>query len=530
MLLRPTLADAPLYHFDPHQWIPTAHGAIRGGAVAAAVLVIGLVITDALRRYKRGSRIVLPLLIGFFTLAIYIGIAAAKPDRLLDRTDYATLWFSRIVAAALLFCALRFIDRLLIVPFLSRGSLRGEKAPASRIIHQIVNTIIIAVAIMIFGAYAFDWNIQGFLAGSAVVSIVIGLALQETLGNFLSGLVMHASRPFSVGDWVGVADLEGRVVDMSWRAVTIRTIEDDDVIVPNGTVAREKIINYHQPSTAGARVVEVGLDYAIPPGQATAVLQAAAAEADGVLPEPHPKVFLHQFADSAIVYRIKFWIDKPASHLLIEHRVRSNIWYRLKQNGMSIPYPMRVVEQVHTTQRQAAQQQAAIEHRTKAIEQVPIFAPLSLEQRQAMAAGANDVLLGPGQTLFHQGEAGDSLFIIRSGEVEVLAGNNGQAPARVASLKAGDFFGEMSALTGQPRSATIRATTDLSCVEICKSDLATVFTADPSIMEKISGIVADRTAARAASLAGTDAPAATTVESQRQSLLGRMRGFFARGR
>jgi small-conductance mechanosensitive channel len=422
------------------------------------------------------------------------------------------------------------VDRLLIVPLLARGNWRGERAPASRIIHQVVNSIVVAVAVMTFGAIAFGWDIDKFLAGSAVVSIVIGLALQETLGNFFSGMVMHASRPFAVGDWVGMGELEGRVVDMSWRAVTIRTSDDDDVIVPNGSVARDQIINYHSPSPASARSVEVGLDYDIAPEQATAVLKAAAQEADGVLVDPAPVVYLKQFGDSSILYRIKFWIDKPASHNSIEHRVRSNAWYRLRQHGFSIPFPIRMVEHVRPERKREHHRKTAIEHRCKAIAEVVLFSPLSPEQIQAVAAGATDVLLGPGQVLFHQGEAGDSLFIIRRGEVEVLAGGEGPARHRIATLKRGDFFGEMSALTGQPRSATIAALTDLCVVEICKDDLAAMFTADPSIMEKMSQIVVDRNLSRAAAL--SDAAAATPAQkvSQQSSMLQRMRSFFGRGR
>lgn len=517
------------YHFDPHQWIPTAGAAVRGGVGVAGILVLGFLLCLALRRFIQRHRLMAALSTAIVTIALYVGMAAAEPDRLLDRTDYGTLWFSRLCAAALLFCAARLVDRMLIVPLLSRGSWRGELVPASRIMHQILNTAIVVVAVMTFGAMAFGWDINKFLEGSAVVSIVLGLALQETLGNFISGLVMHASQPFAVGDWVGLADVEGRVMDMSWRAVTVRTADDNEVIVPNGAIARERLVNYNRPTHAGARWIEVGLDYEIPPAVAGDVLRAAALETAGVLANPPPIALLQEFADSAMVYRLKFWIDRPAAHLTIEHQVRSNVWYRLKQKGLGIPFPVRVVEHVRLERKREQQEQRAIEERCRAISQVPLFQPLSAEQTQAVARGAADVLLGPGQVLFRQGQGGDSLYIIRRGEVEVLAEGADAAPARMATLRTGDFFGEMSALTGQPRSATIRALTDVCCVEICKADLGAMFAADPSIMEKMSQIVVDRNAARAAAMSELAESPATHTTGQQTSLLARMRSFFGFG-
>jgi CRP-like cAMP-binding protein len=195
-----------------------------------------------------------------------------------------------------------------------------------------------------------------------------------------------------------------------------------------------------------------------------------------------------------------------------------------------MPFPTRMIEHVRPQRKRDEDRRRSIEHRCKAIADVVLFQPLSAEQIKAVSTGATDVLLGPGQVLFHQGEGGDSLFIVRRGEVEVLAGDDGPGRHRIATLGRGDFFGEMSALTGQPRSATIRALTDLCVVEIGKDDLASIFAADPSIMEKMSQIVVDRNLARTAAL--TDAAAATAAQkvSQQTSMLQRMRSFFGRGR
>ena len=133
-----------------------------------------------------------------------------------------------------------------------------------------------------------------------------------------------------------------------------------------------------------------------------------------------------------------------------------------------------------------------------------------------------------GQVLFRQGDSGDSFYIIFKGSVEVLVTpEGGTEERRVATLGPGDFFGEMSALTGQPRSATIRASAALACVQIEKQDMLPIFQADLSIMEKISQIVARRNAERDAVMQGAGAaPPPEVVTRQQKTLLGRMFSFF----
>jgi small-conductance mechanosensitive channel len=519
------------FHFQLHDWIPTLRDAIRGGAIALGILVAGLLVYAALRKYILRTRLTAAVLVIIAALAIYFGIGGVKPQRMLDRHDYATLWLTRIFAAAILYSALRALDRLLIVPVLSRGG----KAPVQRFIHQIVNIVISVFAIMVFGARVFGWDINAFLAGSAVISIVLGLALQETLGNFFSGLVMQASSPFAIGDWIICGGVEGKVVDMTWRAVTIHTPEDNHVIIPNGTIAKEQIVNFHKPVPATARTVSVGLEGDLPPGDALAVLKVAALETPGVAAKPEPFVFLQEFGDSGNVYQVKFWITEPAAHHRIEHHVRTNIWYRLKGKGFKMPNPTYQVEHIALAKKQRLQFESAAKVRYEALKDLWLFAPLSDEEKHALAAGAIDLYLAPGQVLFHQNDPGESLYVIRKGEVEIWArhgdGTGAGPETKVATLKAGDFFGEMSALTGQPRTATVRAGSDLACVQIGKEDLQAVFSADPAIMEKISRIIAERNAQRqtltqeAASAAARE----QDVSSQQKSLLGRMLRFFGRG-
>jgi small-conductance mechanosensitive channel/CRP-like cAMP-binding protein len=530
-LVPTALAEAGTYHFNPQQWSPSSADAIRLLYVAPIVLIACLLACFFARHFLRRAKLVGTALLASSALTFYVAASAIEPDRMDDLHDYLSLWFTRLVAATLLLCLLRAVDRLLILPVLSRG----EKAPANRILYQIVKTVLFLLAIWAFGAIAFNWDIDRFLAGSAVVSIVVGLALQQTLGNFFSGLVIQASRPLSLGDWIVIGDSQGRVVDMSWRAITLLTTAGNHVIVPNGLVASERLTNFSVPTQLSQRFIDVDQDDRIPPADVTPLLEEAARETAGVLAEPPVTVLLSGFPANNITYRVQFWIDEPAAFATIEHRVRTNIWYRLKQKPFALPPRATVLESIDRTAEQQKEQHAAVARRRAALDQAALLAPLSEAQKESLAQSAAEMRLAQGQVLFRQDQPGESLFLICAGEVEVLASSgdgrassgDGRASTRVATLGPGEVFGEMSALTGQPRTATVRALGSLRYIEISKTDLASVFATDPGLMEKISVLIADRNAERNAALRDLTSAAPTPEATARVTLLRRMRGFFA---
>jgi CRP-like cAMP-binding protein len=253
-----------------------------------------------------------------------------------------------------------------------------------------------------------------------------------------------------------------------------------------------------------------------------AVLKQAALESPGVLADPAPYPMVSDFGDNAVMYTIKFWIDEPAKHQPIEAGVRRNIWYRLKEKDYAIPFP----QQVQVSER-VKDKAAAARRRADAIANVPLLAPLSEQQRLSLGEAARDLALGPGQDLFKQGDPGETFYVICRGKVDVLIDLPDGTKKSVATLGPGDFFGEMSALTGQPRTATIRAVDPLILVEIDKHDLHGVFAADPSVLEKISEIIARRNAEREAVAKNASAAAvAQQAAAEKQTLLGRMMKFF----
>jgi CRP-like cAMP-binding protein len=268
----------------------------------------------------------------------------------------------------------------------------------------------------------------------------------------------------------------------------------------------------------------VGIDYAAPPTRVKDVLLHAAVNAKDVAPEPRPKVYLKNYGDSSIEYEIKFWMDDQGLYPDISDAIRTNAWYGLKRNGIKIPFPIRTVQ----LERPARDKDQEVQTAARIIlRQLPLFKSLSDDQLDALLPRGRVVHFGRGETLIHQGASGDSMFILVNGETSVVAERSGQT-AHIASLKAGDCFGEMSLLTGEQRSATVVATTDCEAVEIGKPVLAGSLREDPELLTKLGELLARRQMETEGILAAHTRPevvAAKKTEYQ-ATFVGKLSKFF----
>jgi small-conductance mechanosensitive channel len=497
------------------------------GAIAALllILIVGAVLVRIFKRQLERYQLTRITRWAIIGIAIYSGIALSHPRRILDPYDILSLIINKSFVALMLLVLVRYIDRIIVLPLLTRVS---RSAP-SRIIHQIIIFTISFFVLAGYISWAFGIEIGSFLAGSAILSIIIGLALQETLGNFFSGMVLQAAVPFKPGDWIQIGDVEGRVIEMTWRAVTVHTLSNNHVLIPNSVVAKDKITNFYAPSLTTGTSIAIGLDYSIPPNEAKRALIQAALDVPGVL--PNPGASLVSFEDSAILYKLNFSVNHPERRGAIEEAVRVNVWYRVNQARYNIPFPIRTVEITDPEKRTLAAHDSAKADRLAAIQKSPLFAALAPDLMEQLAEQTRDFTLAAGQTFYRQNDQGNSLFVLMSGTISsiIRIEEPGQPPR---DIDAGDttapaVFGEISALTSQPRGATQRAKTDVRAMEIDQSHLKKIFDANPQLMEHFSQAVAKRTEEVKALRDQLGAPTPTTEQpSHPDSILHRMKRLF----
>ncbi|NLW49785.1 MAG: mechanosensitive ion channel [Candidatus Brocadiaceae bacterium] len=178
---------------------------------------------------------------------------------------------------------------------------------------------------------------------SGALSIVVGLAVQDSLHNVLAGVVLSTERPFQVGDWIRIQDVEGAVTEVSWRVTKILTRQNDHVEVPNSVIIRERVLNHTRPTSLHLRKVRVGVAYEVPPGLAVGALTEAAARVGSVLKSPAPGVHFVDYADSALIYELRAYIDDYAAAEATDSELRKEIWYAFRRHAITIPFPQRDV-------------------------------------------------------------------------------------------------------------------------------------------------------------------------------------------
>jgi small-conductance mechanosensitive channel/CRP-like cAMP-binding protein len=439
----------------------------------------------------------------------------------------APLALQIVSALALLFAANTLLQALnwLLWEY-ALGRRRGVVVP--RLIVDVFSfAVLVGVALLILNVI-FQANLTGLLVTSTVVSAVIGLALQDTLGNVIGGLALQLEHPFTVGDWVKVSDQEGQVMQMSWRSVTLRTFDNHNIFIPNGNIARALVINYSRPTPLQRMHASIHIAYGQPPGLVKQVLERAAAEAEGVLADPPPQAVLRSFDDSSIHYDLLYWITDYARLLPIHNNVLTCVWYALDRRHVTFPFPVRDVTvkmlgDDHEA-RVLAQRLAGV---VAALRPLSVLAPLTNAQIEQLAQTAARQRFTTGERLVRQNEAGDSLFVITAGRVRVEKRLEDGAVIVLAHLGPDEFFGEMSLLTGERRSATVIAESETEVVLVNHNGLAPVIAADARIAEALSEALAARARNLGERVAAATAPLADRrADRQASDLLARIRQFF----
>ncbi|HUQ88450.1 MAG TPA: mechanosensitive ion channel family protein, partial [Vicinamibacterales bacterium] len=183
---------------------------------------------------------------------------------------------------------------------------------------------------------------QQLLTTSAVGAVVVGFALQDTLGNLFAGLAIQIEKPFRVGQWVQFGDREGQVTEITWRATKLRTKAGQFLIVPNSVISKEPVLNHSEPTIPTRIEVEIGASYNVPPNQVKRAMHEAMANSPLVMRAPEPQVIVKGFGASAIDYAAQFWIEDYAIDRTARDQVRTNLWYTFRRHNIEIPYPIQV--------------------------------------------------------------------------------------------------------------------------------------------------------------------------------------------
>ena len=407
------------------------------------------------------------------------------------------------------------------------GILPLLRLPAPRIA-QDLTVAGLSVLVLLLWLRASGLEASQLFTTSALITAVLAFAMQDTLGNVLGGVSLQLDNSLRVGDWVRVDDgVSGRVVDVRWRVTELATPRGESIMVPNAWLMKNRfaiVRPAEDGQPAWRRSVEFDLELQADPAEVIAVLQQVLADADiaHVRRQPAPTVVLLALGYGWARYSLRYWLDDPARDDPTDSAVRQHALAALARAGIRLGVPQQEQRMIKENESwRAAQEARELQRRLAAIAQTALFAGLSTAEQQALAAHLVHAPFAAGDTMTRQGAVAHWLYLIVKGEAQVLHESaTGRQP--LAVLRAGDCFGEMGMLTGEPRQATVVATTAVDCYRLDKAGFAMVLQSRPDIAQEVSDIMRRRQAESAT-------PSPEAGHTGASDLLQRIRHFFSLG-
>jgi CRP-like cAMP-binding protein len=350
----------------------------------------------------------------------------------------------------------------------------------------------------------------------------------------MGGMALQMERAISVGDWIHINDLEGLVKEIRWRHTAIETRNWDTVVIPNSVLMKSQVtvLGRREGSPRQHRQsVRFNVDYRYSPSDVINAIQTALrAEAiPNIARNPQPDCVFLDFRESYGQYAVRYWLTDLAADEPTNSVVRTRIYFSLRRASIPLSIPAHsifVTEEDSSRRERKANQK--LSDRAEAIKHVELFHTLTLEERLAVAAGLKFAPFSGGEAMTRQGAEAHWLYLIVRGQAEVRVSVDGGASSeRVATLADGDFFGEMGLMTGEPRSATVVALTDVECYRLDKDTFQATLHSRPEIAEDISAVLARRRVGLEAAKGDlTDEARRVRLRYHQGDLLRRIQNFF----
>ncbi|CAA9402905.1 MAG: cAMP-binding proteins - catabolite gene activator and regulatory subunit of cAMP-dependent protein kinases [uncultured Pyrinomonadaceae bacterium] len=390
------------------------------------------------------------------------------------------LWMSLIVSIV------RFVNHLVF----STALQRSNSYEISSLLRNVFSIIIYIVSFfVIFNSQYPNVDLAALFTTSTILGVIIGLALQDTLGNLFSGLAIQADQPFQIGDVISIPTKgEGVVEQVSWRGVQIRTFQNRLIVISNSVLGKE-VVEVAPRDNLNARLVFFNTLYANSPTRTIQAVREVVRQIENVSQKIRPAVRVINLGDSGIEYEVKYWLEDYSKYNETDALIRQRIWYAFQRERIEFAYPTRTLH-IETK----PQENVFVETSSEIYERlsnVPIFAPLSDEETRKLADGSNLRVFAPGEAIVRQGQKGDSMFVVHRGAVDVQI-KEAEATKNLRKLREGDFFGEMGLLTGEPRTATVLTDGETEILEINSLCLKPILEENPELVESLSRIVEER--------------------------------------
>lgn len=424
--------------------------------------------------------------------------------------------FKIILWMALVIAIVRFINSLVFGTALRNTS----SQETSGLLRNVVSIIIYIVAFFtIYKSQYPNHDLTTLFAGSTIIGVVLGLALQDTLGNLFAGLSLQADRPFEIGDVINITSKGTGVVEsVSWRGLKIRTFQNKLLIISNASLGKEAI-EVAPRDNLNARLVSFNTLYSDSPAKTIHHVRDIVRQVENVSPKIRPIVRIKNLGESGLEWEVKYWLDDYTKFNDTDALIRQRIWYVFQREHIEFSYPTRTIH-VETKPQEDVFEETD-DTVFDRLSNVPLFAPLDDDETRKLAKSSLVRVFAPDELIVRRGQPGGSMFVVHRGLVKIQIVEN-KTPRIIAELKEGEIFGEMGLFTGAPRSADVAAIEETEVLEIKHSAIKPLFEDNPNLVEALSETIAERSALLAQKASEHDNP--EKLESK--SIFHSIKNFF----
>lgn len=382
------------------------------------------------------------------------------------------------------------------------------------------------LAVIITGVYG--QSVTALLATSTVLIGVAGFAVQKLIADFFAGIALSMERPYANGDWLqlGTDGAVGKVVEFNWRSTRLITTNDVTVVVPNSHLAEKPFLNFSRPHKYFRDAITIPLPFDVTTHQGQRILLGAVNQIDEIASLPvKPSVTITEYDSRGVIWRLLYWVPDRGRLDRYRFMVHQNILRNLHYAGVRIPVQS---HDLRMRRESAVREDAG--SIVRLLRQSALFADLTADETAELAQSAMQRLCYARDPILRQGNPGASLFILNEGLLGVWVADAAGTDQQVGQISPGEFFGELSLLTGEARGATVIPVTDCLVTEIGKDAMSKLLQARPALAEMLSRALAGRQAANQRTIAAAgESQDDTAKEGLAHQLLGKIRAFFNLG-
>jgi small-conductance mechanosensitive channel/CRP-like cAMP-binding protein len=452
-------------------------------ASSLGLVAVALILAVLLMRTRPQERSV-------YLNTLWLFLVGFVVEALADYFGWATaMTVARVVAAIAMIRLTGFFAFRLLLPAVRR--------PLPRIVEDlaIVGIYVVYGFVQLRGA---GLDLSSLVTTSAILTAVIAFAMQDTLGNMLSGIAIQLDNSVQIGDWVQLEHVSGRVVDIRWRSTLIETRNWETVVVPNSQLMKASVSivgrREGQPQQ-WRRLLDFMVDPGVPPARVISLVEDEMSELQipNVARTPAARCVLLGFQQGNLRYQLRYFLTDLAEDDGTDSMVRVHLFATLQRAGIRIAEPQHTIHAIQRDEAHAATvRRRELTRRMQALAGISFFASLSEAERSEVAEKLQYAPFARGDVITKQGNTAHWLYIVAYGNAEVVFEPAEGTPQVIGTVGAGEIFGEMALLSGEQRSATVVAKTDVECYRLDRASFQELIATRPQIAEEVKRVVGVR--------------------------------------